>query len=78
LPAHAIQLASAPLAHPGNPTHPASPFAVDETEAPTGSSAATVSSAAHTSASSGGVAPTGKPPYETGETPDFSKLRYRT
>ncbi|MDG2149640.1 MAG: aldehyde dehydrogenase family protein [Planctomycetota bacterium] len=77
LPARANQLAGAPLAHPGNPTHPASPFAENEGEA-AAKGASVHPSPAHQHTSSGGTAPTGKPPYEGGEIPDFSKLRYRT
>lgn len=55
----------APLAHLGNPTHPASPFA---SRAP----------AADGPAPSGGAPARGTPPWAGGELPDFSTLRRPT
>jgi len=61
--------AQAPLAHPGNPTHPLSPFAA-------GGERSQESGAAPSPP--GATPPSGKPPYEGGDIPTFKNLRFRS
>ncbi|GJM20800.1 MAG: hypothetical protein DHS20C15_07150 [Planctomycetota bacterium] len=68
------------LAHPGNPTHPASPFAqrADASAQHSANAGGGHGAAGSSTSSSGAGAPRGKPPYEGGTLPDFANLKYRT
>lgn len=68
-------LTPAQLAHMGNPTHPQSPFyKPDPQSSPQTAEGGSSSPGAH----SGNEGPSGRPPYEGGEIPDFARLRKHT